>query len=125
MTMKGDYRPGKLPQAASERKPGTVLLLALIRFYQLSFAFLLGRHCRHMPSCSNYAAEAISRHGARAGFLLGLFRVMRCHPWGTAGFDPVPESIPQSPFAIAALWRLGKSKWPENDPPAIAPPGDA
>jgi hypothetical protein len=37
----------------------------------------------------------------------------------------VPERIPESPFAVAALWRLGKSKWPENDPPAIAPPGDA
>jgi putative membrane protein insertion efficiency factor len=114
MAMKGDDRAGKLPQAEHERKPGAAVLLALIRGYQLSFSFLLGRHCRHLPSCSNYAAEAIRRHGARAGFLLGLFRVMRCHPWGTAGFDPVPEDIPQSPYAIAALWRLGRGKWPEK-----------
>ncbi len=67
------------------------ILLALIRIYQLSFSMLFGRGCRYLPTCSDYAREAIEKHGARRGFLLGLARVSRCHPWGGEGFDPVPE----------------------------------
>lgn len=67
------------------------LLLAFIRIYQLSFSMLFGRSCRYLPTCSDYASEAIEKHGARRGFLLGLARVSRCHPWGGGGFDPVPE----------------------------------
>ena len=103
-----DHRPGKLPQEGRQFKLGTSILLCLIRGYQLSFSFLLGRHCRHVPSCSNYAIEAISRHGAWRGFLLGLFRVLRCHPFGTSGYDPVPETVPSWPFAFVELWRIGK-----------------
>jgi hypothetical protein len=112
---KDDNRAGKLPQADAQRKPLALLLLGLIRFYQLSFAYFLGRRCRHLPSCSNYAAEAIARHGAWAGFLLGLFRVMRCHPWGTEGFDPVPDTIPASPFAIGEYWRAGRRRPAKGD----------
>jgi putative membrane protein insertion efficiency factor len=108
--LKNDDRAGKLPQAPAQRKPSAAALLGLIRLYQLSFAFFLGRRCRHLPSCSHYAAEAIGRHGAWAGFLLGLFRLMRCHPWGTEGFDPVPDNVPSSPFAIAEFWRKGKQR---------------
>jgi putative membrane protein insertion efficiency factor len=113
MTKEND-NAGKLPQAALRRKPAAVMLLGVIRVYQLTFAFFLGRRCRHLPSCSNYAVEAISRHGAWAGFLLGLFRVMRCHPWGTSGFDPVPESVPRSPLAFGEFWRAGRLKPPET-----------
>lgn len=67
------------------------LLLAFIRIYQLSFSMLFGRSCRYLPTCSDYASEAIEKHGAWRGFLLGLARVSRCHPWGGDGFDPVPE----------------------------------
>ncbi len=67
------------------------ILLALIRIYQLSFSMLFGRSCRYLPTCSDYASEAIEKHGAWRGFLLGLARVSRCHPWGGDGFDPVPE----------------------------------
>jgi putative membrane protein insertion efficiency factor len=64
-------------------------VLALIRLYQLVRA---GRPspCRYVPSCSDYAAEALERHGTRRGGWLALRRVGRCHPWGGAGFDPVP-----------------------------------
>lgn len=86
----------------------TLLLLA-IRAYQLSFSVLLGRRCRYLPTCSDYASEAIERHGAWRGFLLGLARVSRCGPWGGAGFDPVPriyrgpvwrqkKEVPEDPF---------------------------
>ena len=67
------------------------VLLFLIRFYQLTLSMLVGRRCRYLPTCSDYARTAIEKHGAGRGFLMGLARVSRCHPWGGDGFDPVPE----------------------------------
>ena len=67
-----------------------LLLLALIRFYQYVISPLLGRRCRFFPSCSEYAAEALEKHGALKGARLGLKRISRCHPWNPGGFDPVP-----------------------------------
>lgn len=66
----------------------------VIRVYQLSLSALMGRQCRHEPSCSAYVDEAIARHGLWAGGLLGLARLCRCHPWGTSGYDPVPRHLP-------------------------------
>ncbi|MCC7376631.1 MAG: membrane protein insertion efficiency factor YidD [Verrucomicrobiales bacterium] len=51
-----------------------------------------GAACRHYPSCSAYAEQAVSAHGAMRGSVLALRRLSRCHPWGTAGFDPVPAA---------------------------------
>ncbi len=65
----------------------------LIRAYQLSLSAFIGRHCRHEPSCSAYTDEAIQRHGLWAGGWLGAARLCRCHPWGTFGYDPVPDKI--------------------------------
>lgn len=65
-------------------------LVGLIRAYQLSLSSILGRRCRFLPTCSDYAQEAIRRHGAGRGSWLALKRVARCHPWGGSGFDPVP-----------------------------------
>ncbi len=65
----------------------------LIRAYQLSLSAFIGRYCRHEPTCSAYTDEAIARHGLWAGGLLGAARLCRCHPWGTFGYDPVPETI--------------------------------
>lgn len=64
----------------------------LIRLYQLFLSPLLGPRCRYWPSCSAYAAEAIATHGALAGSGLALRRLLRCHPWGGSGVDPVPEA---------------------------------
>lgn len=66
------------------------LLLSIIKVYQWVLSPLLGPHCRHIPSCSHYAAEAIQVHGPVRGLWLGLKRVVRCNPWGTSGYDPVP-----------------------------------
>ena len=66
------------------------LLLALIRFYQYAISPLLGRRCRFFPSCSEYAVEALEKHGALAGSWLALKRLSHCHPWNPGGFDPVP-----------------------------------
>jgi len=91
------------------RRPGVValLLLALIRLYQLTLSAFIGRSCRHLPTCSHYAAEAIRRHGAWAGFWLGFFRVMRCHPLGTHGLDPVPEEVPRREWRFWRYRRFG------------------
>lgn len=67
------------------------ILIALIRFYQLTLSSVLGGACRFVPSCSAYAREAIERHGAVRGSWLAVRRLSRCHPFGGSGFDPVPH----------------------------------
>ena len=66
------------------------LLLRGIKLYQATAPVRTPR-CRYMPTCSQYAAEAIERHGAARGTWLALRRIGRCHPFGSFGFDPVPE----------------------------------
>jgi hypothetical protein len=66
------------------------VLVKLIRGYQLGISPLLPNSCRYTPSCSAYAAEAIRRHGAVRGSWLATRRLLRCHPWGGTGYDPVP-----------------------------------
>ncbi len=65
-------------------------LIALVRFYKYAISPMLGSRCRFYPSCSEYALEALQRHGAARGSWLALKRVSRCHPWHPGGFDPVP-----------------------------------
>ena len=67
-----------------------LLLLALIRLYQLTVSPVLGNRCRFYPSCSAYTVEAVNKYGAIKGLGLGLKRISRCHPWNAGGFDPVP-----------------------------------
>jgi hypothetical protein len=66
------------------------LLVLAIRGWQFSISAVLPPTCRFQPSCSAYAIEAIGRHGAVRGGVLAARRIMRCHPWGGHGFDPVP-----------------------------------
>jgi putative membrane protein insertion efficiency factor len=65
-------------------------LRGMLRVYQLFVSPLLLPSCRFLPSCSEYAAEAIERHGVSRGSALALRRLARCHPWGSSGYDPVP-----------------------------------
>jgi uncharacterized protein len=74
----------------------TVLLL-LIRFYQLTLSSVMGRHCRFLPTCSDYARQAIEIHGAYDGGKLAVKRMCKCHPWGSEGFDPVPPKHSRPP----------------------------
>ena len=66
------------------------LMLLMIRLYQMAVSPYLRGYCRHMPSCSSYTHEAISRHGPLAGVMLSARRLARCQPLGTRGYDPVP-----------------------------------
>lgn len=66
------------------------VLLLVLRGYQYAIRPLLGANCRFYPSCSDYAREAIDRHGAAKGCWLAMRRVVRCHPYHPGGCDPVP-----------------------------------
>lgn len=72
------------------------IVLLLIRGYQLAFSPLMGRNCRYHPTCSEYAAEAIRRHGVARGGWLALRRIARCHPWHEGGCDPVPATLDEA-----------------------------
>ena len=67
-----------------------IVLLGLIRLYQRFISPMFGPHCRFEPTCSAYAAGAIAQHGALRGTVMGLRRIVRCHPWSAGGWDPVP-----------------------------------
>jgi putative membrane protein insertion efficiency factor len=71
--------------------PGT-LLAAGVRLYQWTLRPVLGMNCRFEPSCSDYAIQALSAHGAWRGSRLAGRRILRCNPWFEGGFDPVPDS---------------------------------
>ena len=62
----------------------------IIRFYQLAISPLLPPSCRYTPTCSQYALQAIKKHGPFKGGWLAMKRIFRCHPWGGHGHDPVP-----------------------------------
>ncbi len=66
-------------------------LMALVRGYQVTFGSVMPPVCRFQPTCSNYALEALRRHGAFRGTALTVWRLLRCNPWGRMGYDPVPD----------------------------------
>ena len=62
----------------------------LIRLYQILLSPYMGQQCRYTPTCSNYALEALQKHGLLRGSWLAIKRILRCAPWGGSGYDPVP-----------------------------------
>ncbi len=79
--------------------PAAAVLRGTIRGYQWLLAPVLPPVCRHHPSCSDYALEAVGRFGAIGGTWLAMRRLARCHPWGGSGSDPVPEGGESRPGA--------------------------
>ena len=79
-------------------------LRRLVRLYQILVSPALPPRCRYLPTCSDYAMDALARHGALAGTWLALCRLARCHPWGGSGYDPVPEAPPN----LLNAFRLGR-----------------
>ena len=75
------------------KTPGRLLGIGIIRLYQLTLSSIIGQSCRHQPTCSEYGYEAIARHGLAAGGWLTLWRVAKCNPLGTSGYDPVPDKM--------------------------------
>ena len=69
----------------------TSMLVVLVRAYQKLLSPILPASCRYIPSCSEYAAEALTRHGLVRGTWLSVARVLRCNPWSEGGDDPVPQ----------------------------------
>jgi hypothetical protein len=70
--------------------PLAATVVGLIRLYQLVISPHMAGACRHSPSCSQYASEAVRRHGSLRGVWLAARRLLRCHPFGSSGYDPVP-----------------------------------
>jgi hypothetical protein len=91
------YSLARLPRLAGR---------GLISIYRLVLSPILGPRCRHMPSCSDYADEAIARFGLWPGGWMALARIMRCHPWGTSGLDFVPAELPRRAHWFLP-WRYG------------------
>ncbi len=71
------------------------LLIGLVRLYRFALSPWLGSSCRFEPTCSAYALDALSAHGAAAGSVLVVSRLARCHPWCAGGPDPVPAEPPR------------------------------
>ncbi len=80
--------------ARRARSIGSWILLFLVRAYIVFLSPFFGGACKFYPSCSNYAREAIERHGARRGTLLALKRLLHCHPFTRGGIDLVPDELP-------------------------------
>ncbi len=79
----------------------------LVIAYRYTLAPLIGLNCRHLPSCSEYADEALGRFGLWAGGWMTLARMLRCHPWGTSGLDFVPREAPRG-ARWWLPWRYGR-----------------
>jgi hypothetical protein len=116
--MSAGGRPPSNPQGAADRPTAVSMLLSwivsipallargLIKVYRYSLSSIVGRTCRHLPTCSEYTDIAIGRFGLWAGGWMGLARFSRCRPGGTHGFDPVPDGLP-SDARWFLPWRYG------------------
>lgn len=81
MELKGENRPGN---------PVQLLFIGLIRFYRRAVSPLFPPRCRFYPSCSEYAEQALRRHGVVRGGWMSIVRLLKCHPLHPGGYDPVP-----------------------------------
>ena len=80
---------------------------ALVKLYRITLSPLIGFHCRYLPTCSDYADQALERHGLWAGGWMTLARLLRCHPWGNSGLDFVPAVSPRDARWYLP-WRYGR-----------------
>lgn len=81
----------RITQRGPVARGAVKLLTVCIRAYRFALSPWLGSVCRYQPTCSSYALTAVETHGPVYGSVLALKRILRCHPWGGAGYDPVPR----------------------------------
>ncbi len=79
-----------LDEKMSIKKILRFIFVLPIKFYRYVISPYTPSSCRHVPTCSEYAVQAVEKHGIAKGFVLGIKRLSKCHPWGTTGYDPVP-----------------------------------
>jgi uncharacterized protein len=79
----------------------------LVKLYRYTLSALVGFECRHLPTCSDYADQALDRFGLWAGGWMTLARLLRCQPWGTSGLDFVPKTLPEKSRWYMP-WRYGR-----------------
>ena len=90
---------------------------ALIKTYRYTLSPLIGFHCRHLPTCSEYGDESLARHGLWAGGWMTLGRLCRCQPYGTSGLDFVPGETPKQARWYLP-WRYARWRGTNETPPA-------
>lgn len=90
---------------------------ALVKLYRVTLSPLIGFHCRYLPTCSDYADQALAKHGLWAGGWMTLARLQRCHPWGNDGLDFVPAA-PPAHARWYLPWRYGRWRGTNPVPPA-------
>jgi putative membrane protein insertion efficiency factor len=100
------------------RRAPRLLGLALVRAYRLTLSSLVGFECRHLPTCSEYAEEALERFGLWAGSWMTCARLCRCHPFGTSGLDFVPASPPAG-ARWWLPWRYGRWRGTNQHAPGL------
>jgi putative membrane protein insertion efficiency factor len=88
---------------------------ALVTLYRHTLSPLIGPRCRHLPTCSDYADQAITRFGLWAGSWMALARILRCHPFGTQGLDFVPARLPDRATWYTP-WRYGRWRGTQTEP---------
>ena len=116
-----ELSPGTRVKALKERQTSGIARLpsligrGLVAIYRYTLSPLLGPRCRHLPSCSDYADESLTRFGLWAGGWMTLARIMRCHPWGTHGLDFVPATLPAG-ARWWLPWRYGRWRGTQGAP---------
>jgi uncharacterized protein len=105
----------KASMLAAARRAPRMMGRGLIAIYRYTLSAFVGMHCRHLPTCSQYADEAIARFGLWAGGWMTLARLLRCHPWGTSGLDVVPAALPAQAHWYLP-WRYGRWRGVNDTP---------
>src|SRR5437660_2603405 len=107
-----------VPLIERTRRMPRMAARGLIKAYRYGFSALVGFHCRHLPTCSTYADQALERFGLWAGGWMTLARLLRCHPFGTSGLDLVPDELAPDAHWYApwryAHWRGTNSIYPSG-----------
>lgn len=91
----------------------------LVLLYRYTLSGVIGPRCRHLPTCSDYADEAVGRFGLWAGSWMALARMARCHPFGTSGLDFVPAELPARARCWMP-WRYGRWRGTNEVPPSLS-----